>query len=68
MITLDHGGSDIIKVPEIRLPKRTLDFGTNNSSSHSVKGDSFMNKLIKWSLGLCTLIGIWKYLILPMFL
>lgn len=27
MITLFHGGSDIIKSPEIREPNRTLDFG-----------------------------------------
>lgn len=28
MITLYHGGLDIIKTPEIRKPNRTLDFGT----------------------------------------
>ena len=50
--------------------KSKLEFecGTNNSSSPSVKGESLMYKLIKWSLGLCTLLEIWDELILPMFL
>lgn len=49
--------------------KLELECGTNNSSSPSVKEvDSLMNKLIRWSLGLGTLFGIWRYLILPILL
>lgn len=47
--------------------KIDLEYGTNNSSDLSVKADgSIMSKLIKWSLGLSTLFGIWKYLIIPL--
>lgn len=49
--------------------KLELECGTNNSSNPSVNEvDSVMNKLIRWSLGLSTLLGIWKYLILPILL
>ena len=49
--------------------KLELECGTNNSSSPSVNEvDSLMDKLIRWSLGLGTLLGIWKYLILPILL
>ena len=47
--------------------KIDLEYGTNNSSDLSVKAEnSIMSRLIKWSLDLCTLFGIWKYLIIPL--
>lgn len=45
-----------------------MEYGTNNSSAtSSVKKDSLITKMIWFSLELGTLLGIWKYILLPLF-
>lgn len=55
MIILYHGGSDIIKAPEIRVPERTLDFGVGfyTTSSITQAEDLVRNRIgrMKWSHG-----------------
>lgn len=55
MITLYHGGSDIIKEPEIRIAERTLDFGTGfyTTSSKTQAENLVRNRIarMKWPNG-----------------
>lgn len=44
MITLYHGGSHIIRTPEIRVPNRTLDFGMG---FYTTTSESQAEKLVK---------------------
>ena len=48
--------------------KMSFEYGTNNSSDLSVKKKSFTDRMIDFSLEFATLVGIWKYLICPLFL
>ena len=48
--------------------KINMEYGTNNNSAtSSVKKDSLITKMIWFSLELGTLLGIWKYILLPLF-
>lgn len=44
-----------------------IEFGSNNSKPELSTND-FMTKLILWSLEIGSLISIWKWLIIPLFI
>lgn len=51
-------------IADVKKQKYELQVSTNNSSDFQENG-SIMNNVIKASLGLSTILSIWKYLIIP---
>lgn len=50
---------------DVKKRKFKLEVSTNNSSD-CLEDGSIMNKIIKALIGLSTILGIWKYLIIPL--
>lgn len=55
-------------VNKCRKVKLYMELGTKNSNDTPNKKDSLMNRLIWLSLEIATVVGIWKYLIIPLLL